>query len=172
MLGYQLVAVKHNCVLKLQRHCNYHMALKQQIQADMLGAMKAHEEVKLSALRMLKAAILKFEVSGERKEASDADVLTLVGKEIKSRRDSVEQFRAGNRPAMADKEEQEIAVLMVYMPPQMSEEEVTKIAMDVVDKMGAKSSADVGKVMGAVMGRVKGMADGSLVNKVVRALLP
>ncbi len=148
------------------------MALKHQVQQDMLNAMKAHDEIKLSALRMLKAAILKFEVSGERKEATDQDVLSLIGKEIKSRRDSVEQFKAGNRPEMAEKEEKEIAVLLEYMPPQMSEEEVTKIAIAVVDELGAKSKADLGKVMGTVMARVKGMADGTMVNNVVKKLLP
>ena len=147
------------------------MALKNQIQADLLGAMKAHEEVKLSALRMLKAAIMKFEVSGERKEASDADVLNLVSKEIKSRRDSAEQFKAGNRPEMAEKEEQEIAFLLAYMPPQMSEEDLKKVAVEVIATMGAKSKADLGKVMGAMMGRVKGLADGDMVSKVVKELL-
>jgi uncharacterized protein len=148
------------------------MALKHQIQQDMLNAMKAHEDVKVSALRMLKAAILKYEVSGERKEATDQDVLTIIGKEIKSRRDSIEQFKAGNRMEMAEKEEKEIAVLMEYMPPQMSEEELKQVAKEIIATMGAKSKADLGKVMGAMMGKVKGMADGDLVSKVVKELLP
>ena len=148
------------------------MALKNQVQADMLGAMKAHDEIKLSALRMLKAAILKFETSGDRKEATDADILSLISKEIKSRRDSAEQFKAGNRMELAEKEEKEIEVLLAYMPPQMSEEELTKVAKEVIASMGATSKADLGKVMGAMMGKVKGMADGDMVNKVVKALLP
>ena len=148
------------------------MALKHQIQADMLNAMKAHEDLKVSALRMLKAAIMKFEVSGERKEATDADILSMISKEIKSRRDSAEQFKAGNRPELAEKEEKEIEILLAYMPPQMSEEELTKVAKEVIESMGAKSKADLGKVMGAMMGKVKGMADGDMVNKVVKALLP
>lgn len=148
------------------------MALKHQIQEDMLQAMKAHEDVKVSALRMLKAAILKYEVSGERKEATDQDVLTIIGKEIKSRRDSIEQFKAGNRMEMAENEEKEIAVLMAYMPPQMSEDELKKVAKEVIASMGASSKADLGKVMGAMMGKVKGMADGDIVSKVVKELLP
>ncbi len=148
------------------------MALKHQIQQDMLQAMKAHEDVKVSALRMLKAAILKYEVSGERKEATDQDVLTIIGKEIKSRRDSIEQFKAGNRMEMAENEEKEIAVLMAYMPPQMSEDELKKVAKEVIASMGASSKADLGKVMGAMMGKVKGMADGDIVSKVVKELLP
>lgn len=148
------------------------MALKHQIQSDMMEAMKAHEELKVSALRMLKAAVLKFEVSGERKEATDADVLNIIGKEVKSRRDSAQQFRDGNRPEMADKEEKEIEILLAYMPPQMSEEELMKIAKEVIASMGATSKAELGKVMGAMMPKVKGLADGDLVSKVVKSLLP
>lgn len=148
------------------------MALKNQIQADMLAAMKAKDDLKVSTLRMLKAAILKQEVSGERKEATDDVILGIIGKEIKSRRDSAEQFRAGNRPEMAEKEEKEIEVLLGYMPPQMSEEELKKIAKEVIASMGASSKADLGKVMGAMMPKVKGMADGDLVSKVVKELLP
>jgi hypothetical protein len=148
------------------------MALKNQIQADMLAAMKAKDDLKVSTLRMLKAAILKQEVSGERKEATDEVILGIIGKEIKSRRDSAEQFRAGNRPEMAEKEEKEIEVLLGYMPPQMSEEELKKVAKEVIASMGASSKADLGKVMGAMMPKVKGMADGDLVSKVVKELLP
>jgi len=148
------------------------MALKQQIQQDMVSAMKAHDDAKVSTLRMLKAAVLKYEVSGERKEATDTDILGIIGKEIKSRRDSAEQFRTGNRMDMAEKEEKEIEVLLGYMPPQMSEEELKKIAQEVIASMGAKSKADLGKVMGAMMGKVKGLADGDMVSKVVKELLP
>lgn len=148
------------------------MALKNQIQADMLAAMKAKDDLKVSTLRMLKAAILKQEVSGERKEATDDVILGIIGKEIKSRRDSAEQFRTGNRPEMAEKEEKEIDVLLGYMPPQMSEEELKKVAKEVIASMGASSKADLGKVMGAMMPKVKGMADGDLVSKVVKELLP
>jgi len=148
------------------------MALKHQIQADMLGAMKAKDEIKLSALRMLKAAILKFEVAGaEKKEATDADVLSMVNKEIKSRMDSAEQFRKGNRPELADKEEKEIEVLKAYMPPQMGEDEILKLAQEAIAQTGAAKKNEMGKVMGVLMPKVKGMADGTLVNKIVSSLL-
>ncbi|MFO0780780.1 MAG: GatB/YqeY domain-containing protein [Candidatus Gracilibacteria bacterium] len=148
------------------------MALKNQIQADMIAAMKAHDEIKVSTLRMLKAAVLKQEVSGERKEATDEVILGIIGKEIKARRDSAEQFRNGGRMEMAEKEEKEIEVLLGYMPPQMSEDELKKVAQEVIAAMGASSKADLGKVMGAMMGKVKGMADGDMVSKVVKSLLP
>lgn len=148
------------------------MSLKNQIQQEMLEAMKAKDEIKVGALRMLKAAILKFEVSGERKEATDNDILALINKEIKQRLDSAEQFRKGNRLEMAEKEEKEIVVLKAYMPPQMNEEEVLKIVKESIAEAGAISKKDMGKVMGVLMPKVKGKADGAMVNKIVAGLLP
>jgi uncharacterized protein YqeY len=147
------------------------MALKNQLQSDLIEAMKAHDEVKTSVLRMVKAAILKYEVSGDRKEATDADILNIINKEIKSRKDSVEQFTGGNRMDLADKENAEIKVLEAYMPPQMSEDEVKQIVLEVMNSTGATSKADIGKVMGPVMAKVKGLADGGMVNKIVGSLL-
>lgn len=147
------------------------MALKHKIQADMIAAMKAKEELKVSALRMLKAAILKFETSGDRKEATDEDVLMLIGKEVKQRKDAAEEFRKGNRPEMAEKEEQEMAILQVYLPAQMGEEELRTIIKEVIAQTGASSKADMGKVMGALMPKVRGKADGGVVNKLVGEML-
>lgn len=147
--------------------------MKQQIQDDLTQSMKDKNELKVSVLRMLKAAILKFEVSGkDKKDATDEDILGLINKEIKQRRDSAEQFKEGNRFEMAEKEEKEMEVLIAYMPPQMSEDEVRKIAKEVIAETGAKSKQDIGRVMGAIMPKVKGQADGSIVNKVVAELLP
>ena len=148
------------------------MAMKQQIQMDLAQAMKKKDDTKVSVLRMLKASILKFEVSGKEKtEATDEDILGLVNKEIKQRKDSAEQFKEGNRFEMAEKEEKEMEILIAYMPPQMSEEEIKKIAQEVIDETGAKSKQDIGRVMGALMPKVKGQADGAVVNKVVAELL-
>ena len=137
----------------------------------MIAAMKSNEVLKVSALRMLKAAILKFETSGDRKEATDADVLTLIGKEVKQRKDAAEEFRKGNRPEMAEKEEQEMAILQVYLPAQMGEEELRTIIKEVITQTGASSKADMGKVMGALMPKVRGKADGGVVNKLVGEML-
>lgn len=147
------------------------MALKQQLQADLTGAMKAGDEIKVSALRMLKAAILKFEIAGERKEATDTDILGIINKEIKQRRDSADQFRKGNRPEMAEKEETEIKVLQVYMPPQLGEDEILQLAKEAIAQTGAVKKHDVGKVMAVMMPKVKGMADGIVVNRIVNSLL-
>jgi len=147
------------------------MALKNQIQEDLISSMKAKDEIKTGALRMLKAAILKAEVSGDRKEATDSDILGIINKEIKSRRDSVVQFKAGNRMEMAEKEEKEIAVLLAYMPPQLSEEEILKLAEEAIAQTGAAKKNEMGKVMAALMPKLKGMADGAVVNKIVSSLL-
>ncbi len=137
----------------------------------MITAMKAKEELKVSALRMLKAAVLKFETSGDRKEATDEDVLTLIGKEVKQRKDAAEEFKKGNRPEMAEQEEKEMAILQAYLPAQMSEEELRGIIKEVIAQTGAGSKSDMGKVMGALMPKVRGRADGGVVNKLVGEML-
>lgn len=146
--------------------------LREQITKDLLEAMKAKQEVRVGALRMLKAALMKFEVSGDgKKEASDEEVITLVNKEIKSRKDSVEAFKKGGRDDLAVKEEEEIAFLMPYMPAQLSEDEIRTIAKEAIAKTGASAKGDFGKVMGAMMPSVKGKADGQVVSKIVGELL-
>ena len=147
------------------------MMLKKQLQDDMIAAMKAHEEIKVSALRLLKAAILKFETAGERKEATDSDVLSILGKEVKQRRDSIVEFKKGNRPDLAEKEQKELEVLQAYLPAQMSEEELKKLIAETIATVGAHSLAEAGKVMGALMPKIKGKADGGMANRMVLSLL-
>lgn len=147
------------------------MALKQQIQKDMIEAMKAHEQVKVDSLRLLKAAILKFETSGDRKEASDEDVMNLIAKEVKQRRDSIDEYKKGNREDLAEKEEKELAVLQTYLPKQMDEAELRGVVAEAIAKTGAKSKADAGKVMGVLMPMIKGKADGGMANKIVMSIL-
>ncbi len=147
------------------------MALKNTIQDELKKSMLAKNETRTSVLRMLKADIMKFEVSGDRKEATDADILQLVQKGIKSRRDSAEQFRNGGREEQAAAEEKEIEVLMEFMPPQMDEQEILELAKAAIAETGAESKADMGKVMGALMPKVQGKADGTLVSKIVNELL-
>jgi len=145
--------------------------LKDQIVSDLKQAMLARDEIRVSTLRMLKAAIMKFEVSGAKKEATEEDVIDLVKKELKARKVSSEQFRNGNRADLADKEDAEAKILEAYMPEQMNEEQVRAIATEVVSNFGTVGPQDFGKVMGACMGKLKGKADGELVNKVVKELL-
>lgn len=147
------------------------MSLKEQIQKDLIEAMKAKNETALSAIRLLKTAIMKLETSGPAKEATEDDVLQIVGKEIKSRKESIEQYEKGGRPELAEKERAEIMVLEKYMPPQLSEDEVRSIIKDTIAETGVSSKAEIGKLMGALMPKVKGKADGSQVNKIVQELL-
>lgn len=148
------------------------MTLQEQIQQDLTAAMKSGDQASLSTLRMLKAAVMRFEVSGkEKKQADDAVIQQIIMKEIKQRQDSIDQYKSGNRPELAAKEELELKILQKYLPEQMSEEEITKIVEESVKQVGATSKADMGKVMGVLMPKVKGKADGSIVNRIVQKFL-
>lgn len=144
------------------------MTLKEQIVADMTAAMKARAP-ELDTLRMLKADIMKYEVSGADKVATDDVVLDIVKRSIKQRKEGAEGFEKGGNMTAAEKEISEISYLEKYMPEQMSEEQVKEIAQGVISQLGA--GAQFGQVMGMVMGKVKGQADGGVVNKVVKELL-
>ncbi len=148
------------------------MNLKDKIQEDLSGAIKAHDETRVSVLRMLKAAVMKFEVSGkQKKDASDEEVLQIIGKEAKQRKESIEAFRKGGREDLVSKEETELKILQNYLPQQLTEEELKKIVREVIAQTGAHGKGDFGKVMSAVMGRVKGRAEGTMVSKVTGAML-
>ena len=145
------------------------MNLKDQIIADMTAAMKARSP-ELDTLRMLKADIMKYEVSGADKKATDDVVIDLVKRSIKQRKEAAEGFTQGGNAASAQKEMDEIKVLEKYMPVQMSEEQVKEVVQGVITQLGV-GPGDFGKVMGMSMGKLKGQADGDLVNRVVKELL-
>lgn len=147
------------------------MSLKEQIQQDFIEAMKARQEDRKNTLSLLKAAIMRWETDGEKKVADDAAVLTIIQREVKQRKDAAEGFRSGGKEDMALKEEAELAVLMTYMPEQMSEEEVRAVISETLAGAGISAKADMGKAMGLVMGKLKGKADGGLINRTVVALL-
>lgn len=147
------------------------MTLKELIQKDLIENMKAKNEAAVAAIRMLKTAIMKVETAGEAKVATDEQIIQLVNKEIKQRKDSIEQFEKGNRPELAAKEKAEMAFLEKYMPAQMSEDEIKGIIKEGMAATGASTKADMGKVMGAIMPKVKGKADGGLVNRLVQEML-
>lgn len=147
------------------------MTLKEQLQQDLMTAMKSKDEASLSAIRLLKTAIMKVETAGEQKTATDEEIIQLVGKEIKQRKDAIEQFEKGGRPELAEKEKAELKVLEKYLPPQLSEEEIKAIIKEGISATGASSKADIGKLMGAIMPKTKGKADGGLVNRLVQEAL-
>lgn len=147
------------------------MSLREQIKQDLIGAMKSGDSVSLAVLRMTQSAIKKAEIDVLKADATDEDVVKVVGKEIKMRKDSVVQYEQAGRPELAEKEKAEIAVLEKYLPEQMGEEEVRKIVETAITQTGAQSAQDMGKVMAAVMPKVAGKADGAIISRIVKDLL-
>lgn len=142
--------------------------LKEKIYADIVPAMKARETIKLDALRMLKAEIMKFEVSGADKVADDAEVIKIIKKLIKQRQDSASQFDAVGRSEDADKEKEEITYLEIYLPAQMPESEIEKIIIASIEETGFNSKSDFGKIMGVVMQKVGDNSDGNTVRTLLQ----
>ncbi len=164
------------------------MALKQQIQGDLNGAVLGKEELRSSVLRLLLAAISNKEAEKRTKlwkekpkasveslekesQLTDEEIINVISSEIKKRRESIELFEKGDRQEMADKEKKEAAMLLKYLPAQMSEVELKKIIKEAVAKIGAKTQKDMGKVMQELMPKVKGKADSTLISKIVKELL-
>lgn len=143
------------------------MNLKEQIENDLKSSMKSGDNIVRGVLRMLFSDIKNAEIS-ERKEISDEKIIEIIKKNIKSRKDSIEQYTKGNRKDLADQEKTELEILEKYMPEQMSEEEVRKIVVDIIKKSEAVSASDFGRIMGAVMKEVGSKADGNLVGGIVR----
>lgn len=146
------------------------MTLKDRITEDMKVAMKAKDAPRLGTVRLALAAIKQREVD-ERKALSDADVLAVLDKMIKQRRDSIQQFTAGNRKDLADRERFEIDVLAAYLPQQATEAEIDAAIAESIAATGAKGVADMGKVMGQVKAKLAGRADIGQVSARVKARL-
>lgn len=140
------------------------------LMADIKSAMKAHEMDKVTTLRGLNAAIKDATVNAGKELTADA-VVACVGKAIKQREDSIENYTKGGRPELAAKEKAEIELIRKYQPQQLTREEIEAIVKAAVASTGAKTKKEIGKVMGAIMPKVKGKADGRLVNQVVQSLL-
>lgn len=146
------------------------MSLKAQVTNDMKTAMKAKDKETLGTIRMLTAAIKQVEVD-ERRELSDADVLSIVVKMIKQRKDAAEQFAQADRVDLQQKELAEIGIIEKYMPAQLSTQEVTDIVQTIITETGAKGMQDMGKVMGLTKAKVAGQADMGQVSQIVKAAL-
>ena len=146
------------------------MLLKSRINDDMKAAMRAKDAPRLSAVRLLLAAIKQKE-GDERVELTDTDVITIIDKMIKQRRDSIAQYEAGKRQDLADVEKFEITVLQAYMPQALSEAEIAAAVAEAVQASGAKAMADMGKVMAVLKPRLAGKADMGKVSALVKAKL-
>lgn len=135
----------------------------------MKAAMKEGDAAKRDTLRMLDSMIKNTEIEKLKKEEglNDEEVHSVIARAIKQRRDSVEQYKAGGRADLAEKESKEIEILSAYMPEQLGEDKIREIVKAVIAQTGASSKADMGKVMGQAMGKLKGQADGNVVKKMV-----
>jgi uncharacterized protein YqeY len=148
------------------------MPLNEQIAADMTAAMKAKDAPRLSALRMLKAAVMNKGMVEKGRDLEDAEVLQVVASLVKQRRDSIDQFAKAGRTDLVDKETAEIAILEHYLPPALTAEEIEAAVAAAIAETGASSVKDMGKVMKAVMPKLAGKnADGKAVNDAVRRTL-
>ena len=147
------------------------MSMNDQVGADIAAAMKARDSARLSALRMLKAAIMNKGVEKGR-DLDDAEVLQVVASLVKQRRDSIEQFAKAGRTDLVEKETGELTVLQAYLPPSATPEEINTAVAEAIAETGATSPKDMGKVMKAVMPKLAGKnADGKAVNEAVRRTL-
>lgn len=143
------------------------MSLVERLNEDMKQAMRDKDKFKLSVIRMVRSAIKYVEVN-ERRVPDDNEVLELLNREVKQRKDSLQEFEKAGRDDLASDVRAEIEIIQAYLPQQFSEEEVKAIVKQTIEDVGASSKADMGKVMGALMPKVKGRADGKLVNQLVQ----
>ena len=149
------------------------MTLKEKITTDLKEAMKTGQAKRRDTLRLLDSAIKNVEIEKQKRETglTDEEVLEVIARAVKQRQDSIRQFEDGGRADLAENEKQELEILMPYLPAQLSQEEIVEIAKTVIAEAGAKSVADLGKVMGQIMAKVKGKADGNVVREIAKKIL-
>lgn len=143
------------------------MSLLSDLNEDIKTAMKSHDKERLSVLRMAKASLQNATIA-KREDLSSDEEIAVVSRERKQRNDSLEEFKKADRPDLVQAIEKELAIVNEYLPKQLSEEEVRNIVKDTIVEIEASSMQDMGKVMSALMPKVKGMADGKLVNQLVK----
>ncbi|MBC3889148.1 GatB/YqeY domain-containing protein [Acetobacterium paludosum] len=146
------------------------MALKDQLQADLKTAMKEKDKVRKSTITMIRAAILQVE-KDEKVELTDEQILEIIAKQLKQRRDSLTEFEKAKRDDLIQQAHEEIKVITSYLPTQLTIDEIRVIVNETIQETGAIDAKDMGKIMGALMPKIKGRADGKLVNQVVRESL-
>ncbi|MBM4141266.1 MAG: GatB/YqeY domain-containing protein [Nitrospira sp.] len=146
------------------------MSLLQKFDDDLKVAIKTSDKLKVSVLRMAKAALKNRQIE-KRGELSEDEILSVISMLSKQRRESIEQFSKGGRDDLADKERQELEILQSYMPSQLTPEKLDRIIIDTIKESSAQGIKDIGKVMSLLMPRVKGAADGKVVNQRVKELL-
>ncbi|MBA9085177.1 hypothetical protein FHR92_001641 [Fontibacillus solani] len=146
------------------------MNLSERLNEDMKQAMKSQDKFKLSTIRMIRATIKNLEIDLKR-TLNDNEVLDILSREIKQRKDALQEFEKAGREDLASNAKAEAEIIAGYLPEQLTEEEIKVIVQQTIQETGASSKADIGKVMSALMPKVKGRADGKLVNQAVQQLL-
>ncbi|OIO80672.1 MAG: aspartyl-tRNA amidotransferase [Candidatus Omnitrophica bacterium CG12_big_fil_rev_8_21_14_0_65_43_15] len=141
--------------------------LQDKINKDLIDAMKSGDAVKVSTLRMLNSAFKNIIIAKKLQKLEDTDVIDVISKQVKQRAESIDQFKKGNRQDLVDKETKELDILKTYLPEQMGEEELTKLAQDTIKEVGATGKQDMGKVMKAIMPKAKGRCDSKLLSEIV-----
>ena len=143
------------------------MSLKQKLQEDLKSSMKNKDAIKKSVITLIRSSIKQYEVDN-RVELQDDEIVDLIAKQLKQTRDSLEDFKKGNRDDLVSQAEAEIEVLKEYLPQQLSEEELNEIVISTISEVGATSMKDMKKIMTSIMPKVKGRADGKLINELVK----
>lgn len=146
------------------------MSLKDRLQEDWKNALKGKEKFKASVISMAKAAILQVE-KDNKSSLNDDQVIEVLAKEVKQRRDALQEFEKGNRQDLVDSTNAEIDILLQYLPQQLTEDEIREIVRESAEKLGANSIKDMGKVMAAVRPSTNGRADGKIVSQIVKEYL-
>ena len=146
------------------------MGLEDRLMADLKDAMRNHQEVRVSAIRMVRSA-LNYEAVEKRRPLEESEVVAVISRQIKQRRESIEAYSKGNRPDLVAREQEELDILLAYLPQQMSREEIVGAARGMIQELGASTPNDFGKVMSRLAPALKGRADGKVIGEVVRELL-
>ena len=145
------------------------MSLKDKLMDDLKSSMKNKDTLRKNTVTMVRAAIKQIEVD-ERRDLSDEDILDIIAKQLKEKRAAIEEFKKGSRDDLVDLTNSEIEILLEYLPKQLTEEELEQIVSETIKEINATSMKDIGLIMKAVMPKVKGVADGNMVNKVVKKI--
>jgi uncharacterized protein YqeY len=146
------------------------MSLKEKLQQDWKDALKSRNKIKATTISMARAAVLQIEKT-ESIKLDDEQIVEVLAKEVKLRRDSLIDFKKGKRQDLVDASNAEIEILMNYLPQQLTEDEIKNLIIDIASKVEANSMKDMGKIMAAIVPKTKGRADGSLVSKLVKEYL-
>lgn len=147
------------------------MPLKDRLDEDLKSAIRAQDALRRNVLRSLRSEVHNEEIAQQKPLEDDDAIIGVISRQVRQRRESISEFRKGNRDDLVQREESELAVLLEYLPQQLTPEEIADLARQAVNEVGARGPGDKGRVMGKLMPSVRGLADGSVVNEVVTGIL-